>query len=116
MRILLCSLAGEPALRTPAPGAGFAQYLGSQTPHLFLQTLSLQQKLILLVEKLHQLKGRGLAVLVQLLQPAEKSTAELGPGGNRCQRARGTMPNFSPPACSMAACVCRKLQTVNGEL
>ena len=32
--------------------------------HLFRQALSLQQKLVLLVEELHQLLGRGLAVLV----------------------------------------------------
>lgn len=50
-----------------------ALYLGSQTVHLLRQVLSLQEKLILLVEQLHQLLGCGLAVLIQLPESAEKN-------------------------------------------
>lgn len=60
-------------VRTPARGRR-PPYLRSRPPHLVLQALPLPQKL-------HQLLGGGLAVLVQLLQPAETRTAESGTGG-----------------------------------
>lgn len=55
----------EPAQGLP-PAPRSAQYLGPQPVHLFRQALPFQEKLVLLVEELHQLLGCGLAVLIQL--------------------------------------------------
>lgn len=84
----------------PHPWAGFARYLGSQTSHLLRQALSLQQELALLAEELHQLLGCGLAVLVQLLEPTDKSSTELGMGpetrGQQAAESKGDSGQLQP--------------------
>lgn len=92
--------AGPEAPAPPPRLRGSARYLGSQTSHLLRQALSLQQELALLAEKVHQLLGCGLAVLVQLLEPADKSSAELGMGpetrGQQAVESKGDSGQLQP--------------------
>lgn len=76
------------------PPCVFPPYLGSQSVCFLRQALSLQEKLVLSVEQLHQLLCCGLAVLIQLLQSAEKRS-EMGSEICLLWRASGTVTGVS---------------------